>query len=110
MRVYNRDDFLKLPAGTLYAKGVQWAFDGLMVKADTWGDDWVCLNVQDIEAFDSGENCARLDEMLEAGASYPMNDAYGRDGYFDKDAVFLVYERDDLLKLQNLISAALAKS
>lgn len=117
MRIYRRDEFLKLPAGTIYAKGKPCyldGFDGFNVKFDTLTDhagnniDWVCLYPMWIEAQNSGEAFDRFDEMLEHGASYPMQESAGRDALYDKDEIFLVPERADLLKFKGLIEAALA--
>lgn len=110
MRVFNRKDFLALPAATIYAKGVPWAFGNLCIKGDTIGDDdWAYLDPAWVSADDSGEATSRLDEMLAAGASYPMEEDYGRDGSFDGEEVFLVFERPDLEKLRTMIDAALSK-
>lgn len=106
MRVVDRKTFLDLPAGTLYCKGVRWAFDEICVKADTLGNDWVQLSLNGIEAHDSGELFYRYEEMLQAGTSYPINESYGRDGCFDDDALFLVFERADLRALKAMIEAA----
>jgi len=108
MRIYRRAEFLKLPAGTIYAKGKRWYFDGFNVKADTLGNDWVQLSPMWIEADDDAEQWSRLDEMLERGTSQPMAEGYGRDGSFDEDALFLVPERADLERLRDMVDAALA--
>jgi len=107
MKVLNRTDFLGMPAGTIYAKGVQWAFGGVSIKGETLGNDWVCLDPAWVSAHDSGDAVGRLEEMLEQGASYPGEDAWGRDGCFDADAVFLVFERADLEELRGHIDRAL---
>jgi hypothetical protein len=46
--------------------------------------------------------------MLEKGASYPMQESVSRDGLQDQDALLLVFEKADLLKLQCAIIEALA--
>lgn len=113
MRVYNRKAFMELPEGTLYLKGVPWAFDGLSLKHDTLRKDngeafdWVYTDLAYIGATDSGELGSRCDEMLEAGASYPLNDSAGRDGFFDDEDIMMVYEKDDLLALRGYIDEAL---
>ena len=107
MKIYRRDAFLKLPPGTIYAQGRTWHFGTLAVKGDTIGDDWSCLNPMWIEATDDGDQWAMLNAMLEGDASVPMETSYGRDGCFDIDALFLVAERDDLVKLRDVIDAAL---
>lgn len=99
-----------LPAGTIYAKGKPWCFDGFNVKDQTLRNDWVKLAPMWIEANDDGEQVERLTEMLETGASYPMDDSFGRDGCFDDDEIFLIPEKADLEKLKALIDAAIAVS
>jgi hypothetical protein len=108
MRVYKREEFLKLPEGTIYAKGKEWFFNGLEVKFDTTDyGDWWSLDPCWIDADKEPQLWDRLDEMLDKGASYPMETAISRDGLSEEDAIFLVFEKDDLLKLQGYISKAL---
>lgn len=107
MKVVDRKAFLALPEGTIYCKGVQWDFHSLCVKGETWGSDWTYWCPEWIDANDSSEAMNRLDEMLATGASYPMDDAYGRDGCFEEDAVFLIFEPDDLRRLSKFIMEAI---
>lgn len=110
MRVYRLDEFRKLPEGTLFCEAEPWVFGTLHVKGETWESDFLLRDLQSIGADDSGEWSRRLDEMLENGASYPINDAYGRDGSFNKKALFLVYEHEDLLELRRVVDEALSLS
>lgn len=111
MKLYTRDQFMKLPAGTLYVKGVRWDVVGgpLLVKGEACGrDDWLCFNPMRIESEDGTDETDRLAEML-AGTSYPMADEpWGRDGCFNDRELFLVPEADDLVRLRGLIDAAIA--
>jgi hypothetical protein len=98
VKVYTRDAFMELPAGVMYGKGKPWYFSEWGVKGDTLRDadgraiDWIYLSLFDID----GDHML-LDDMLENGSSVPLNvDMYGRDGCFDKDELFLVFERPDL--------------
>lgn len=106
MRIVNRETFLTLPEGTAYCKGKRWAFDGLCFKGDSRGNDWSYIHPEWVDANDSGEAFDRLEEMLSQGASYPMNTAYGRDGCFDDEDIFMIFEADDLDRLAILISEA----
>lgn len=109
MKILTRGNFMKMPEGTIFAKGNPWYFDDLSIKAQSIDEDFVCMSLVDIGADDSGEWFSRLNEMLETGASYPfVNDNYGRDGCFDEEEIFLVFERDDLMKLRDLIDGAIA--
>ena len=120
MKLMRRAEFLRQHEGTIYAKGGEMYFDGLAVKAETIGlsvaadghvsGDWVYLDPCWIEAAGAEETFARLAEMLETGSSSPMAESYGRDGGFDQDAIFLVFERPDLERLRSLVDAAIAAS
>lgn len=103
MKIYSRAAFMELPPGTIFAKGVPWTWEGLAEKHDTLKRDdgsnldFIYTPLVDIEdGGDSGERAARCQEMLETGVSYPLNDTAGRDGCFDDEEVFLVYEKEDL--------------
>lgn len=107
MKVVSRSEFLKLPAGTFYAKGEPWCFNTLCVKDDSLDNDWYYLNPAWVDANDSSEAVERLDEMLELGKSHPMEEAVGRDGCFDMNDIFLVFERADLEKLRGFVDKAI---
>lgn len=107
MRVVDRKTFLTLPAGTIYCKGVQWAFDSLSIKDDSLENDWIYLDMAWASAHDSGEAVDILARSLEAGSSFACEDAFGRDGCFNDDAVFLIFEPADLWALRGRIDVAL---
>lgn len=111
MKLFNRQDFMKLPEGVIYVEGVQWALGGLYVKGETItfdgkDEDWCCLDLLDIDCDDHIQRIDRYEEMLEKGASYPMNSASGRDGMFNADAVFLVFEESDIETLRYYMDVA----
>ena len=114
MRVHNRQDFMKLPAGAAFAKGKPWFFDGLQFKGDTIQNDrgenidWYVLDLTWVDGQNSGECFTRLDEMLDEGKSYPVQNSICRDGCFDDEDLFLVFERDDLELLKTQVDAALS--
>jgi hypothetical protein len=114
MKIYRRSEFLKLPSGTIYSKGKPWAFGELLIKDDTlrnWSSDeigdWFYVDPVGIESNDCGEELLRLDQMLETGASFPMNTNIVRDGCFNLKDVFLVFEKEDLIKLREYINTAI---
>lgn len=112
MRILRRKEFLALPAGTIYAKGKEWYFNGLEIKHETTGikgDDWWSLDPAWIEGTGDGPGgwFDTLEKMLETGASHPMDDSISRDGYFESDALFLIFEKGDLLTLREFIDRAI---
>lgn len=108
MRVVDRKTFLTLPAGTIYCKGVQWAFEGLCIKGDSLTNDWIYLDPAWPSAIDSGAAFDLLDKSLADGSSFTGQDAYGRDGCFDDTEIMLIFERADLIAMRARIEAALA--
>jgi hypothetical protein len=109
MRIYRRKEFLQLPEGTFYAKGKPWYFGPLEIKHDTTDyGDWWSLDPCWIAANNSGEAVDRLDQMLDKGSSFPMEDAISRDGLHEEDALFLVFEKDDLRGLRDMIDKAIS--
>ncbi len=112
MRIYNRTEFMKLPEGTLYAKGQPWYFGDICVKGETvvWdgvNGDWYVHSFNWVDSDDTGVAIDRLNEMKDNGASYPMQDSICRDGMFDNDDLFLVYEQDDLERLKGFVDRAI---
>lgn len=110
MRIYNRIDFLKLPAGTIYSMGKEWYFDSFCVKDESWDNDWVYLDPCWSNGKDSGECFDILADSLATGSSFEMASSYGRDGGFDPEEIFLVFEKDDLIILKDYLEKAIANS
>lgn len=108
MKLVNLTEFLKLPEGTVFASGIRYAFSSLSIKGETLpsSNDFYQLDVNWVEADNSGQAIDRLDLMLKKGVSFPMNTDYGRDGSFDANAVFLIYEAGDLEFLINTFIVA----
>ena len=94
-------EFMKLPAGVIFCSGQPWCFGELCVKGETWDDcnDFIELGLQWVDGQDSGEVADRMDQMLELGASFPLQTDFGRNGMFDDKDVFLVYEEADLAQM-----------
>lgn len=112
MKVVNREDFLKYPEGTIYCMGKEWYFDQLCIKGETWKPegyigDWIFLNPSWSAGKDSGECFAILEASLATGGSFESANSWGRDGGFDDKDLFLIYEKEDLLKLKGFIDEAL---
>ncbi len=113
MKLLRRAEFLKLPEGTFYAKGKPWYFSGLRVKYDTtfnkgMPSDWWCLDPCWIDTDNLYEAVDALEAMRDKGESRPMETSIGRDGLHEDDALFLVFEPDDLLALRRMLDKALS--
>jgi len=106
MRVLRCKDFLDLPAGTLYCKGAEWHFGDMQVKGETFDNDWFTRTLNWPLAQDTGEAINKLETSLNGGSGFSLEDAESRDGCFDPDALFLVYEEKDLRELKEVIDRA----
>lgn len=106
MKLYNREEFLKLPEGTFFAKGEPWCFQALSIKGASFDGDFWSLDPVGIEADGMHDRVDRFERML-GGESIPMDDAFYRDGLRESNAIFLVFEPEDLLRLECLIYQAL---
>lgn len=112
MRIYNRTDFMKLPAGTIYCKGKPWLWGQISIKGETTAhNDFLEMDLATFDNDSSEDWMNKQEDMLRNGASYPLtDDYYGRDGCFDNDDIFLVYETGDLQTLKVVIESALSVS
>jgi hypothetical protein len=99
MRIYNRTDFMKLPEGVLFCKGKPWHWGDLSVKGESLVTDFTDRGLCWIESNSSEDAIDRMERMLTEGTSEPMQTAYGRDGCFDNEDLFLVFEETDLMEL-----------
>jgi hypothetical protein len=114
MKIVNRDEFLKLPAGTVFAKYSPSVFGELMIKGaslfhDGTGNDFLYQPIVDaIECEDSDEFIQKCD-AAENGESVRFDfDCLGRDGFFDYDELYAVWERVDVEQLIDRLQEALS--
>lgn len=103
MRIVGRKAFLEMPAGTVYAKYAPCAFEELFIKGDTIvhderAIDWFYQDIVGaIEARDSGDLMDELELARTAGKSLRMDfETQGRDGCFEEEQLFAVWERADV--------------
>lgn len=98
MKIVNRKQFLALPANTVYAKYVPCAFDPLQIKGESLPNDFLAQQIADavVPQDDAGFSEA-LVAAQRTGSSVPMNfDQPYRDGCFDEDQLFAVFEKQDV--------------
>lgn len=110
MKIVNRTQFLAMPPGTVFAKFQPLVFEELEIKHDTRGNDyWYQQIVGALDAGDSGEWGDLLEDSRETGSSIPMDfDCLSRDGCFDDDQLFAVFEPADVEQLIDRLQQALA--
>lgn len=103
MRIVNLDEFLKLPPETLFHKYTPQCFEGMEIKVGNSGVmDFVIDNLFGAIANTSSDDIyEKLNAACEdSSVSLKMDFEYtGRDGSFDEDQLFAVYEQDDIKAL-----------
>jgi hypothetical protein len=101
MKIVNRATFLAMPANTLFSKYAPCYFEGLTIKGDTWGNDFLTQQIADaIDSAGGGDFTNKLERAEELGESLAMDfDCMGRDGCFDDGQLFAVWEPDDVVAL-----------
>lgn len=100
MKIVDRETFLDMPEGTVYAKiEKRWIVDTpLCVKYESTDyGDWYYMSFDWVDANNSNEAIDRLEDMAaDPKVSYPVQSSISRDGLFEEGALFLIYERGDL--------------
>lgn len=101
MKILNTEDFAKLPEGTLFS---EYDKDGNLEELRIKGESWTPTSV--LSASVNDIECSWNFITLKAGDSSPHYTAYTRDVY-SIDAMFAVWEKEDLLKLATIVEKAL---
>lgn len=107
MRIVKRQELMSMPKGTLFTNVylrdgyAEWldggleVFGGALYGVDGRAYDFASRSIGTFQSDSSDEHWQRHDDLLN-GASYPVNTDYGREGMFDDDAQYLVYEQADV--------------
>lgn len=102
MKIIDRKTFLALPDETLFSKYEPCVFGDLTIKGETVGvNDFLIQQICDaVRCHDSGEFAEILDDAQETGRSFDMDfDCMGRDGLFDDEQLFAIWEPADIIAL-----------
>ena len=117
MKIINKTEFYELPNNTLYSEYEPCAFWGLKIKQKT-----LFLDSQNKEPFDfiyedlignvlsknSNEFVDILEFAEENKTSFKLDfDCTERDGLFEKEQLFAIYEKEDLTELIKKLNSLL---
>lgn len=115
MKIIGRAAFLSLPSGTVYAKYQPCCFDEIAIKGDTCFGfkqepiDWFYQSLNDTNfegVNDSGAWMQHLDAIQRGEPSGKLEEVESRDGLFDRDQLFAVWELDDVRFLIRMLTNA----
>lgn len=115
MRIINREEFLALPANTVYTKYVPCVFGELAIKGDSIKhDNGVAADffTQEITNAVDTKSSDEMHKILlcatDFGESFDMEfKSEGRDGTFDIEQLFAVWEKKDIEALINRLNLTL---
>ena len=109
MRIVNRKEFLSLPEETLFSKYEPCCFEPILIKGETLANDFIFQSINDaIKWGDPEEFSDVLFKAEKSGDSFDIDlDCTERDGMFDEDQLFAVWEKKDLAQLIDRLNTAL---
>jgi hypothetical protein len=110
MKIVNRAAFLAMPAGTVFQKYSPCVFGDIEIKGDTLTTDFYATSAGGtcIDFNDTGDLFDKCDAMEKRGASCAVDfDTVQRDGLFDLDQLFAVWDRADVEMLVNRLAESL---
>jgi len=112
MKIINLEEFLKLPSNTLFHKYTPQVFGGLQVKACDPFDNYApSFYVKDLYGFTEGSVCSETNsDIIDSGSFKWDLNSVGRDGMYDYDQLFCVYENDDVERLILQLSMCLNRT
>lgn len=112
MKILNRSQFMELPSGVLYQKYEPQCFGELAIKWDSLTTDFVSV---DVSATSFVAQCSNNWAELIDGAQYEGKsvaidfDCASRDGCFDQDQLFAVWELADVKHLMATLGGLIDK-
>jgi len=110
MKIINREQFLKMPPGTVYSKYTPCIFGPLAIKGETVSEaDWNVQPISDaIEFNNDTEFYEILTDAQANGRSIRLDlECETRDGLFDHTDLFAVWEAGDVSLLIERMQKAL---
>lgn len=109
MKIVNRKEFLKLPENTVYSKFEPNIFEYIQIKGESIEDiDWFFQPITDSIEVEGSYPAIHLDKAIKTGKSINMDfNLQERDGCFDQDQLFAVWEKEDVIQLIARLSRCL---
>lgn len=104
MKLLNRQEFLKLPSGTLYAKYGDGFFGKIQVKFDTTSSDFYAMPLIQINTDDHIDACQSFENTKQCRLDF---ENIMRDGYFEEHQLFAVFEAIEITSLIEIMQTAL---
>jgi len=113
MKIVTKQEFYKLPNGTLFSYYEPCIINGLMIKLDTitsgvYGKEPIDFFYQDLIGnvnTDNGEFSEILINAQENKVDFDLDFEVGeRDGLYEENALYVVYNSDEIKQLSKIIA------
>lgn len=100
MKIVNRKTFLTMPENTVFAKFKPNIFEELCIKLESYENDFRYIQINDSIAGNSEDFHNILDGCVKNEANIQMTfDSTFRDGLFDDNQLFAVWNSIDIARL-----------
>jgi hypothetical protein len=111
MKILNLEQFLQMRPGTVFAKYAPAYFEDICIKGDSLETrDFINVALLSVRANSSDELDGILEDAEMNGSEFALDlDFWGRDGCFERDQLFAVYEREDVEQLISKLNACLTE-
>ena len=111
MKILTRKQFMKEPEGTLFSYYKPCYFEGLHAKDTGYEKDNPDFSMSDFIGAvksDSSNDLFEKCDRMELGESFPVDFEFsGREGLFDEELLYAVYDKEDVRKLIARLQAML---
>ena len=114
MKILTFKEFLETPKETVFSYYRPQVFDGLMIKCSDIADndhdflyDDIIGAIENDSSADYWDKCEAMSELKE---SMPMDfECTGREGLYDRDQLYAVYEKEDVVALIERLQRTVSK-
>ena len=116
MKIVSRKQLMALPPGTVYHDWEPCNWGTMKIKRDTipvedgYSGDWWLVLVPQLDVDDFGQEVEVTDLMVANGTSHAVDLVVPqRDGCFDHEQMYAVWERSDVEALIKVLQSGLAQ-
>jgi len=113
MRIVNRNEFFKLHGEVVFSKFRPQCSEALGIKVGLMGQDFVFQDLDPCGAIDSDGDTDLFDKLIAMEENHSVSEGvdyyqYQRDGLFDQDQLFMVFDESDVRKLIDRLEEVLS--
>ena len=109
MKILDREQFMNLPDGVLYAKLYSYEFGEISIKRESLTNDWVVHELFNVHSEDFIKTVQIIDEAIKKQIRFDLDfESTIRDGCFDENQMFAVFEAEEVQNIIKLLQGLTA--